>query len=112
MQHKGEIVEKAIRESGYSITKVVEKLGKSRRWIYHLFQNPNAPIDFILEIGKIIHYDFYSEIEELKPRVHSHTPRTSNEDCVEYWKTKYYKLMEDHHKLLKMHTNLDIASPL
>ena len=101
MQHKGEIVETAIRESGYSITKVVEKLGKSRRWIYHLFQNPNAPIDFILDIGKIIHHDFYSEIDELKPVIQNNTAVVSSEDCVDFWKSKYYKLMEDYHELLK-----------
>lgn len=101
MQHKGEIVEKAVRESGYSITKVVEKLGKSRRWIYHLFQNPNAPIDFILEIGKIIHYDFYAEIDELQPSMHVTNSNGTIEESAEYWKRKYYKLMEDHHELLK-----------
>lgn len=110
MQHKGEIVELAIRESGYSITKVVEKLGKSRRWIYHLFQNPNAPIDFILDIGKIIHHDFYSEIDELKPAAHPQNANTSNEDTVEYWKSKYYKLMEDHLELLKIYKNIDTST--
>ena len=101
MQHKGEIVEKAIRESGYSITKVVEKLGKSRRWIYHLFQNPNAPIDFIIDIGKIIHHDFYSEIDELKPAVGNLMSNGAPGESAEFWKSKYYKLMEDHHELLK-----------
>jgi predicted transcriptional regulator len=105
MQHKGEIVEKAIRESGYSITKVVEKLGKSRRWIYHLFQNPNAPIDFILEIGKIIHHDFYSEVDELKPVALANAINGSNEETIDYWKNKYYKLMEDHHELIKKHND-------
>ena len=100
MQHKGEIVEKAIRESGYSITKVVEKLGKSRRWIYHLFQNPNAPIDFIIDIGKIIHYDFYSEIDELKPAASGIVSNGVSEENADYWKNKYYKLMEEYHQLL------------
>ncbi|MDD2984348.1 MAG: hypothetical protein PHQ74_13265 [Crocinitomicaceae bacterium] len=101
MQHKGEIVEKAIRDSGYSITKIVEKMGKSRRWIYHLFQNPNAPIDFILEIGKIIHYDFYSEVDELKPVVRTTNQKGTVEESVDYWRNKYYKLMEDHLLLVK-----------
>ncbi len=107
MQHKGQIVEKAIRDSGYSITKVVEKLGKSRRWIYHLFQNPNAPIDFILDIGKIIHYDFYSEIEELKPVIKESKTIDILGDSTEYWRSKYYKLMEDHHELIKKYTQIE-----
>lgn len=107
MQHKGKIVEQAIRESGYSITKVVEKLGKSRRWIYHLFQNPNASIDFILEIGKIIHHDFYSEIKELKPVIKEYKTSEIINDSAEYWRTKYYELMEDHHELIKRHVQIE-----
>ena len=37
MQHRGEIVERAIRQSGYPISSIAKKLGKSRRWMYLMF---------------------------------------------------------------------------
>lgn len=105
MQHKGEIVEKAVRESGYPITKLAKKLGKSRRWMYHVFENANVSIDHILNIGKIIHHDFYSEINELKvPTREFNDVRATyhaDEDNPVYWKNKYFNLLEDYHELLK-----------
>ena len=65
MIHRDEIVEQVIRESGYSITNIAQKLGKSRRWMYLLFDNPNIPIDLILQIGKIIYHDFSLEFPEV-----------------------------------------------
>jgi hypothetical protein len=65
MLHRGEIIEKAIRESGYSITKVPQRLGKSRRWMYLLFENPTVSIELILQIGKIIYHDFSLEFPEI-----------------------------------------------
>ena len=66
MQHKGEILEKAIRESGHFITKLAQKMGKSRRWMYQIFDSANVPIDYIIDIGKIIHHDFTDEIKGIK----------------------------------------------
>jgi predicted transcriptional regulator len=105
MQHKGEIVERAVRRSGYKLTELVKRIGKSRRWIYNAFENPNLSIDHVLEIGKVIHYDFSDEINELKGMKKSlHEPPAEYlvlEDTVAYWKEKYYKLLEKHNALLE-----------
>ena len=66
MQHKGKILEKAVRESGMPLTKLSKKMAKSRRWMYNAFENENLSIDYILEIGKIIHYDFSEDLKDLK----------------------------------------------
>jgi hypothetical protein len=106
MQHRGEIVEKAVRNSGYPLTKLVSRLGKSRRWIYNAFENPQLPIDHILRIGKIIHHDFSDEIDEFKS-ISLHTgesfmsPYTAGSKDVEYWRTKYYELLEKYNELLE-----------
>lgn len=106
MQHKGEIVEKAVRESGYSITKLAARLGKSRRWVYDAFQNRNLSIDVILEIGKVIFYDFSNEILELKRfKVNAQDSAQFtyqvDENSVEYWKNKYLDLLEKYNRLLE-----------
>lgn len=110
MIHRGEIVEKAVRESGYSITKLADRLGKSRRHIYNLFANPELPVETILEIGKIIHYDFSS----LLPRISKYFARLEKEtfneselqyiqssETVEFWKNKYLLLLEKYNALLE-----------
>lgn len=106
VQHRGEIIKNAIYQSGYSITKLAERLGKSRRWMYLLFENSNVSLDIILQIGEIIHYDFSQEIKELNS-----TSQIVNDNLapygsaaqkdVDYWKNKYLSLLEEYNQLLK-----------
>lgn len=104
MQHKGEIVEKAVRESGISISKVAKMLGKSRRWMYHTFESNNISIDVILEIGKIIHHDFSKDIKGLiKYKLASDQSDDNNENKTEYWRNKYVELLEKYNELLIVH---------
>lgn len=106
MKHRGEIIEKAVRDSGISITEIARRLNKSRQWVYNLFENPIVSIEVASEIGKIIHYDFTLEID---PRSKDAHPIISSEDrkeyvksgSADYWKTKYYTLLEEHMELLK-----------
>ena len=109
MQHKGEIIEKAVRESGYSITRLAKRMGKSRRWVYQIFENPNVPVDYVLEIGKIIHHDFSDDIKELKLYKMSMTKQLLNEppqifgsdkEEAEYWKNKYLMVLEKYNDVL------------
>ena len=109
MQHKGEIQEKAVRDSGIPLTKLTKKLSKSRRWIYNAFENPNVSIDYILEIGKIIHHDFSEDIAELK-RYRTFAAITNLEETgsitgdtqsVDYWKNKYLRLLEKYNEILE-----------
>ena len=110
MQHKGEIVEKAVRQSGFPLTKLARKMGKTARWLYYIFENTNVPIDYILEIGNIIHYDFTDEIAELKRFKGANTnnqllidpasPFGGRKDEVTYWKDKYLQVLESYNEML------------
>jgi predicted transcriptional regulator len=105
MQHRGEIIKNAIYQSGYPITKIAERLGKSRRWMYQMFENTNVSLDIIIALGKIIHVDFSTEIKELNPNKNSpgKNQERSQKDAEEisYWKTKYLELLAEYHELLK-----------
>ncbi|MNJ83694.1 hypothetical protein D3C87_11160 [compost metagenome] len=104
MQHRGEIVEQAIRQSGFSITIVAKRLRKSRRWMYLMFDNPQIDIDTVLAIGTIIHHDFSEDIKELnhnRSNSFSDPEDLYNGQTKEYWKNKYLKLLEDYNELLK-----------
>jgi hypothetical protein len=57
MEHRGEIIEKEIRESGIPLTTIAKRMGKTRQWLYLLFENPNVSLDHMLEIGKIIYHN-------------------------------------------------------
>jgi transcriptional regulator with XRE-family HTH domain len=100
MQHRGEIIKEVVYKSGFPITELAKRMGKSRRWVYLLFENPTVSIDTILQIGAIIHYDFSDELEGLKPHIiNENSSVYSKED--EYWKNKYLKLLEEYNELLK-----------
>ena len=100
MQHRGEIIREAVYKSGFTITEISKSLGKSRRWMYLMFENSNVSLDLVIKIGKVIHYDFSEEIKELNT-----TPVTNSivkeENDVEFWKNKYLKLLEEYNELLK-----------
>ena len=102
MEHRGEIIEKAIRNSGIPLTSIARKIGKSRQWVYLLFQNPNVPLNTVVHIGKIIYYDFSDEISGLPSSNNNfHEPFEEKTKEEESWKEKYYQLMEEHLQLLK-----------
>lgn len=105
MVHKGEIVEKAVRSSGMSITELSKRLGISRRHIYNIFNSYTISLELVLQIGKIINYDFtldFSEISNtniLLPE--NNIAENSNDTNANYWKNKYLALLEEYNKLLK-----------
>jgi AcrR family transcriptional regulator len=58
MPHQGEIVQEAIKNSGISITRIVEELGITRPTIYRKFKDDTLDAKFVRRIGEIIDYDF------------------------------------------------------
>ncbi|TVT41234.1 helix-turn-helix domain-containing protein [Hymenobacter setariae] len=58
MLHQGEIVQEAIKNSGISITRIVEELGITRPTIYRKFKDDTLDAKFVRRIGEIIGHDF------------------------------------------------------
>lgn len=58
MPHQGEILQEAIRNSGISITRIVEELGITRPTIYRKFKDDTLDSNFVKNIGQIIGHDF------------------------------------------------------
>ena len=107
MQHRGEILETAIRQSGVPITRIVKKMSKSRRWLYNQFTRQDVSLDVFLEIGKLIHHNFSQDLNEFKPNARlSHLIEDANDNeygnqNAQYWKDKYMHLLEEYNELLK-----------
>ncbi|MBI2258555.1 MAG: hypothetical protein HYU67_06605 [Flavobacteriia bacterium] len=95
MIHRGEVIEQAVRNSGMSITKIAQKIGKSRRWMYH--------IETMFKIGKIINYNFSSDINisNLSIEKSSYTMQVEENKNENYWQEKYLALLEEHAELLR-----------
>jgi len=72
-------------------------VGETARTIYNKFDERNIPLDELLEIGKIISYDFSKEIPELKKLLQEPSVEYFTADSV---KDRYIKLLEDHNRLL------------
>ena len=105
MEHRGELLEKAIRNSGVPITVLAKRIKKSRRHIYNLFENANIPLETLLEIGKIINHDFTLDLPKLSQFVYTLNPNEIpksdlTSETIEYWKNKYIDLLEKHNILL------------
>lgn len=105
MQHRGEIIKAAIYKSGVPITALAKRLGKSRRWMYLMFENSNVSLDIVLQIGKLIHHDFTDEIKEFNTTLDflNETPTVYEitDSNAAYWKDKYLRLLEEYNLLLK-----------
>jgi len=65
-----------------------------------------VPLDIILQIGKIIQYDFNAELKEISQIPLEYKleqlsePDITFENTV-YWKSKYFELLQQHQLLLK-----------
>jgi transcriptional regulator with XRE-family HTH domain len=99
MIHRGEIVEKFVRKSGYSLSKLADKLHISRNTLYNRFSNANLSYRFIQEVGVIINYDFSLEFPEI-PKVDFATGEKNN--MLRHIENKYSILLEKHIKLIEI----------
>ena len=66
MPHQGEILQDAIKNSGISITRIVEELGITRPTIYRKFKDETVDYSFVKKVGDIINYDFSAEFTALQ----------------------------------------------
>lgn len=121
MPHQGEIVQEAIRNSGISITRIVEELGITRPTIYRKFKDDTLDTNFVKRIGEIIGHDFANDFtmpeqssfpfvspgiktlvtNPVTPRVTS--PQTADLDTSRQLlalQTKYIALLEAYNELL------------
>ena len=121
MPHQGEILQEAIRNSGISITRIVEELGITRPTIYRKFKEETVEYNFVKKIGEIINHDFsndftlsqQSSLPFVTPAVKSIvtsnvTPRVTQSSIIDsdaskqllILQAKYIALLEAYNELL------------
>jgi hypothetical protein len=121
MPHQGEILQEAIKNSGISITRIVEELGITRPTIYRKFKEDTLDANFVKNIGQIIGHDFSQDFTTVQqsalpfvtpvtrssvtnnvtPRVTSPIKLDSdNTEQLLALQTKYIALLEAYNELL------------
>lgn len=121
MPHQGEILQEAIKNSGISITRIVEELGITRPTIYRKFKEDTLDANFVKSVGAIIGHDFSQDFtlvqqsafpfvsSPAKPNVtHGVTsrvtpPQNPENDPIKQLlalQTKYIALLEAYNELL------------
>ncbi len=66
MPHQGEILQEAIKNSGISITHLVEELGITRPTMYRKFKDASLDYIFVKKIGDIIGHNFSEDFTSLQ----------------------------------------------
>ena len=66
MPHLGEILQEAIKNSGISITRIVDELGITRPTIYRKFKEETIDYGFVKKVGEIINHDFSNDFTSLQ----------------------------------------------
>ena len=69
MPHQGEILQEAIKNSGISITRIVEELGITRPTIYRKFKEETVDYSFVKKVGDVINHDFSEYFTSLQQPV-------------------------------------------
>ncbi|WP_143163994.1 helix-turn-helix domain-containing protein [Hymenobacter daecheongensis] len=121
MPHQGEILQDAIKNSGISITRIVDELGITRPTIYRKFKEETLDYAFVKRVGDIIGHDFSNDFTSLQQTVlpfvapivtnslsANVTPRALQIQAVDSdpvkqlmaLQTKYIALLEAHNELL------------
>jgi hypothetical protein len=121
MPHQGQILQEAIKNSGISITRIVDELGITRPTIYRKFKEDTLDYAFVTRVGSIIGHDFSNDFTSLQqvvlPFVTNSVPVTPlqpvtqksvalqqpEQDCVKQLmalQTKYISLLEAYNELL------------
>ncbi|WP_324673959.1 helix-turn-helix domain-containing protein [Hymenobacter sp. GOD-10R] len=121
MPHQGEILQEAIKNSGISITRIVDELGITRPTIYRKFKEDTLDYSFVKKVGDIIGYDFSEDFTVVQQGVlplvsqtvtntvaHNVTPKlaalqAADSDPVKQLlalQTKYIALLEAYNELL------------
>ncbi|MEM7383168.1 MAG: helix-turn-helix domain-containing protein [Bacteroidota bacterium] len=105
-KHKGQIVERVVRQSGYTITKIAVQLGVSRNTLYNKFENPSLSFEFIRKVGEIISYDFSRDFPDMQREageggegIGSYTARREFE--LSGFMREYFALSRQHRSLLE-----------
>lgn len=104
--HRGQLVEDAVRKSGFSLTVVAKRLEISRRTLYQWFTYPDLANRKIIKIGKVIGQDFSDQLSDLSNLVSEYEYTYGGAETLDYKKvlTERDKYLSLYHELVSKHS--------
>ncbi len=114
MKHAGEIVKQVVEKRGISISALAKRMGKSRPYIYNLFEKTTIDTATIFQLSEILDYPFtellnkeeyyreYKTGEWLSESQYKGMQEILEAERREkqFWKDKYTELLEQMNRLL------------
>jgi hypothetical protein len=97
--HMGQLLERAIRKTGFRITEIAAALGISRRTIYNWFKLEVIDESIMGRISDVIRHDFSSGKPNAMISLRNADSSPLKDDA--YWKDKYKNLLERYSNLIK-----------
>jgi hypothetical protein len=109
--HRGEILERVVKQSSLSIKTVIVRMNISRTTYYNHINNKDLSIDIIAKYGRAIGYNFSSEFPEIKRTesfINTKEPKTFEEAMFERnsWREKYYDVLEKYNTCMERLNNI------
>ncbi len=98
-KHYGEILKKAISESGLTIAEIARNSGVSRETIYRILDEKTPGLNHLLKIGAAIGYEYLRDIPEFK-QMFLNIPTKSEQENLTY-KHLYFEILEKYTKVLE-----------
>lgn len=97
--HRGQVLERVVKQSSLSIKDVITRMNISRTTYYNHINNKDLSIDIIAKYGRVIGYNFSAEFPEIKRAeafIKTREPKTFDEAMIErnMWREKYYDVLE------------------
>ncbi len=102
-EHRGKILEIAIREKGFTFAAAAKHMSISRRTLYNYFEDPELSWQKIIDFDQILGLGLHNKFTDLRKYI-APTPAPSIVEDAEssnYWKNKYIDLLEKYTKLLE-----------
>lgn len=114
MKHAGELVKAVVTDRGISVALLARRLGRSRQYIYNLFEKSSIDLETLHVLRKELNYPF-AELIGNDPNVRIYGSAYLSEaeysdlssklqlalDEKEMWKDKYTQLLEEMNRLLR-----------
>jgi transcriptional regulator with XRE-family HTH domain len=96
MEHHGLLLERMIREKGYSISEFAQKIAVNRRTVYNWLNQPTLSAVTIAAIDKALNSDYFTSLSN------SSDPQKKNTRVAEsgLLLAKYIELLEKYNDLL------------
>lgn len=103
-EHRGKILEEAIREKGYTFTSAAKRAKISRRTLYNYFEDPDLSMQKIAQIDEVLVLGLdkkFTNLSNYDYLLADSTQSSTDESSPTYWRKKYIELLEKYTKLLE-----------